>query len=83
VTATKALTLRRGKRALTLPYRVGGTGDNSWSKSRHAILQGFNPGGGLNPKVFLLYGLIGDLYDGAPDASLTLRRGKRALTVGG
>ena len=77
------LTLRRRKLSLTLPHRHISGGENSWNLARHEILQGFNPGGGLQPKVFLLYGLVGNLYDGSPDSTLNLPRRSVALTLGG
>ena len=78
---TVSLTLRRRKMALTLPGRPINPGEVGTIVARHAILQGF--GGGFNRKVFLLYGLVGDWYDGKDASTLTLRRRKMALTLGG
>ena len=81
---TRALTLRRRKIALSLPHRKISGGATGGNLSRFAILQGFAPAPyGFSPRVFLTYGLVGDLYDGAPDSTLTLRRRKIALTLGG
>lgn len=77
----KPLTLRRRKIALTLPHRHVSGGECGPNMASFAILQGFRPGGGFNRHVFLRYGLIGDLYDGDPESTLTLRRRKVALTL--
>ena len=78
-----ALTLRRRSRELTLPDRRISGGSTSGNLASFAVLQGFRYQGAFNRKVFLLYGLVGDLYDGAPDSTLTLRRRPIALTLGG
>ena len=79
----RALTLPRGVDALTVQPGIGSRSGTSGMLAQFAILQGFNPNGGFNRRVFLLYGLVGDLYDGIPAGgnTLTLRRGVRALTV--
>ena len=73
------LTLRRRSIALTLPNRQINAGETAANLARFAILQGF--GGGFNRRVFLTYGLVGDLYDGVSTGTLTLRRRSIALTV--
>ena len=79
---TVSLTLRRRKIALTLPHRNISGGSSAANLSRFMINLGLTETG-LNVRAFLLFGLVGDLYDGAPDSTLTLRRRKIALTVGG
>ena len=77
------MTLRRRGIATALSHRHISGGATAGNLARHAILQGFCYGGSFNTRVFLLYGLVGDLYDDVPASTLTLRRRKIALTLGG
>lgn len=79
--STVDLTLRRRSIALTLPHRHISGGETGGNLSGFFLLKGWKAGGGFNRKAFLLYGLVGDLYDNDPASTLTLRRRKIALTL--